>query len=149
MSVGYSGTGSFAQSGGTNCIGFWLNLGNQAGGYGAYNLSGSGLLLVDSVLDCQENVGLSGTGSFMQTGGTNICSYLAIGEYAGSSGTYSLSGGYLSVDLAPSRPRRTWATPARAFSHRPAEPIVAAISISATEPAAEARTASVAAASCR
>ena len=100
MSVGYSGTGSFAQSGGTNCIGFWLNLGNQAGGYGAYNLSGSGLLLVDSVLDCQENVGLSGTGSFMQTGGTNICSYLAIGEYAGSSGTYSLSGGYLSVGFS-------------------------------------------------
>ena len=103
MSVGYSGTGSFVQSGGTNNIGYWLNLGDQPGGFGAYSLSGSGVLLANSVLGCQENVGLSGTGSFMQTGGANTCSYLAIGEYAGSSGTYSLGGGYLSVGFS-SRP---------------------------------------------
>ena len=41
-------------------------------------------------------IGNSGTGIFTQSGGTNSASsYLYLGYYAGSSGTYSLSGGGL------------------------------------------------------
>ena len=72
--VGYSGTGTFTQTGGNNSVGPYhyfgdgsLNLGANAGGSGAYNLSGSGLLSAPS-----EYVGCSGTGTFTQSGGTNI-----------------------------------------------------------------------------
>ena len=41
--VGYNGTGSFTQSGGTSTV-FFLQLGYNAGGSGTYSLSGSGLL---------------------------------------------------------------------------------------------------------
>ena len=45
-----------------------------------------------------ENVGLSGTGTFTQSGGINNCGYLILGYNAGGSGTYNLSGtGYLSA----------------------------------------------------
>jgi autotransporter-associated beta strand protein len=91
--VGYSGSGTFMQSGGTNSIGLYnsgpLFLGSNAGGSGAYNLSGSGQLSAGS-----EFVGSSGTGTFTQTGGTNTVSSLSIG----SSGVYLLAGGVLQVN---------------------------------------------------
>jgi hypothetical protein len=59
-----------------------------------YSLSGSGSLTVTS----DETVGNSGVGVFNQTGGTNkITSNFYVGEFAGSSGTYLLSGGNLSI----------------------------------------------------
>ena len=66
--VGFSGTGSFTQSGGTNSLGNSndLYLGGEAGGSGTYNLSGSGLLTVG-----YEFLGTFCTGAFTQTGGTN------------------------------------------------------------------------------
>ena len=93
--VGYSGTGTFTQSGGTNNIGYGsLNLGNNAGSSGTYNLSGSGQLSASD----SEYVGLSGTGTFTQSGGINSASGLYLGFNAGSSGAYSLGGsGQLSV----------------------------------------------------
>ena len=42
--VGYSGTGSFTQSGGTNTISDYLYLGYNSGSSGTYSLSGSGQL---------------------------------------------------------------------------------------------------------
>ena len=93
--LGYSGTGGFTQSGGTNNITGYgaLYLGYNAGSSGTYNLSGNGLLTVSN----NAFVGYSGTGSFTQSGGTNnvsITGYsgLYLGYYAGSSGTYNLSG---------------------------------------------------------
>ena len=74
--VGYSGAGTFTQSGGTNSIQNNLALSANAGGSGTYNLSGSGQLSAS-----YEYVGCSGTGTFTQSGGTNsIGSYLYLGN---------------------------------------------------------------------
>jgi hypothetical protein len=87
--VGYSGTGTFVQSGGTNSnnvLGMYL--GYNSGSRGDYELSGTGVLSVAS-----EGVGNSGVGNFNQTGGKNTTSDLSV--KSGSS--YSLSSGSLSV----------------------------------------------------
>jgi autotransporter-associated beta strand protein len=95
--VGYSGTGIFNQSGGTNTMnifGFFLDIGAYAGSTGTYNLSGTGTLTATN-----EYIGDIGTGVFNQTGGTNSIGngYLYIGFNAsGAGGTYNLSGGTLS-----------------------------------------------------
>jgi hypothetical protein len=90
-------SGAFNQSGGTNTTAGLL-LGNS--GQGAYTLSG-GVLAVNG---SGETVGsYSGVGIFSQSGGTNVISGsqdLSIGIAnlgPGASGTYTLSGGYLSV----------------------------------------------------
>ena len=88
--VGYSGTGTFTQSGGTNNLGSFalLYLGYNSGSNGTYTLS-SGSLYANG-----ETVGYSGTGTFTQCGGTNtLGSYgsLVIGDTSGN-GTYRLSG---------------------------------------------------------
>ncbi|MGO9108235.1 MAG: autotransporter-associated beta strand repeat-containing protein [Thermoguttaceae bacterium] len=85
--IGNAGTGTFAQSGGTNSLSGYLSLSNVSGS-GAYYLSGSGLLAAQ-----EEFIGPgSGTGSFTQSGGTNSVSYMNLGGNSGSSGTYNLSG---------------------------------------------------------
>jgi hypothetical protein len=87
--VGYSGTGSFTQSGGTHSVSDTLYVGVVASGSGAYNLT-SGLLTAHF-----EEVGNSPTamGSFTQSGGTNSVSlHINLGDYSGSYGAYSLSG---------------------------------------------------------
>ena len=64
--VGYSGMGTFTQSGGTNGTHNGttnLNLGYNAGATGVYNLSGAGQLIANS-----QYVGYNGTGLFTQTG---------------------------------------------------------------------------------
>jgi autotransporter-associated beta strand protein len=89
MVVGYSGTGSFTQSGGTNSVAYTLSLGFNAGGSGTYNLTGSGLLSVGY----PEYIGYSGSGSFTQSGGTHaVYNNLCLGYNAGSNGSYDLSG---------------------------------------------------------
>jgi autotransporter-associated beta strand protein len=99
--IGFSGKGSFAQSGGTNIVtgtAYYsfsvLALGCNAGDSGTYNLSGSGMLVATS-----EYIGYSGSGNFTQTGGSNTCNRdIVLGYSACSSGTYSLSrSGYLSA----------------------------------------------------
>ena len=91
--VGYSGTGTFTQTGGDNSIGYYgsLYLGYNAGSSGTYSLSGSGQLSAPS-----EYVGYDpgATAFFQQTGGTNAVSLLSIG----SGGTYLLAGGALQVN---------------------------------------------------
>jgi autotransporter-associated beta strand protein len=101
--VGGAGTGSTIQSGGTNSVANNpknsylyqgdLNLGRSASGIGTYNLSGNGLLSVSA----NEYVGNSGTGVFIQSGGTNVVGnslYVGCrGDYGNSGdGVYSLSG---------------------------------------------------------
>ena len=103
--VGYSGTGTFTQSGGTNSISggtanvpSGLYVGYATGSSGSYSLTGSGLLSIPC-----EYVGFSGAGTFTQSGGTSIIaggvagvpSFLWLGDYG--NGTYSLSGGSLSI----------------------------------------------------
>jgi T5SS/PEP-CTERM-associated repeat protein len=89
--VGYSGTGTFNQSGGTNSISGYLYLGYNSGANGTYNLSDTGIL--SKVYD--EYIGYFGTGTFNQTGGTNTTSALHLGLSSNASGTYILNGGTL------------------------------------------------------
>ena len=92
--VGYSGMGTFTQSGGTHSIAGPLYLGNTSGSTGNYELSG-GQLLAN-----QEIVGYSGTGTFTQSGGSNTVGYqLLLGSQSGSTGNYELSGGQLSAAM--------------------------------------------------
>ena len=53
--VGYSGTGTVTQTGGTNTVGTALVLGQNPGSVGTYNLLG-GLLVVPNVLQALEAV---------------------------------------------------------------------------------------------
>ena len=98
--VGYSGSGSFTQSGGVNTITFGsggIALGYTSSGSGTYVLGGSGEINAP-----KEYVGNSGTGSFAQSGGTNsISGTLYLGYSPDSMGAYSLSGsGILSAGTA-------------------------------------------------
>ena len=91
--VGYSGTGTFTQTGGTHTVNSYLHLGYNKGSEGNYTLS-------DGSLNVGHNtcVGCSGTGTFTQTGGTHtVNSALHLGYYAGSEGNYTLSDGSLNV----------------------------------------------------
>ena len=87
--VGYSGTGTFTQTGGNNSIGTWgaLYLGYTSSSSGNYTLSSNGQLSVNVA-----QVGYSGTGTFTQQGGSNGSSHLYLGSNSGGSGTYTLSG---------------------------------------------------------
>ena len=69
--VGYSGVGTFIQSGGTNSI-EQFTVGNSwsASGTGTYFLSGPSLLTVSET----ETVGWGGVGVVNQSGGTNVAS---------------------------------------------------------------------------
>jgi autotransporter-associated beta strand protein len=100
--VGYSGTGSFAQSGGAHSVSSNLYLGYNSASNGTYNLSN--LNGASQLSASNEYIGYSGTGSFTQTGGTNSVTAggepgenigLVLGSNRGSSGTYNLTGGSL------------------------------------------------------
>ena len=103
--VGFTGPGSFTQSGGTFVSNGYLYLAYSSSP-GTYNLSGGQLLV-----DYAEYIGFYGPGVFTQSGGTNLVGILNgqlnLGAAAQSSGTYNLSGG----QLWP--PMNTWARPVR------------------------------------
>ncbi len=89
--IGYTGTGTFTQSGGTNTLSGVnagsLYLGRFGSGNGTYNLSGTGVLSAN-----WESIGEVGTGEFNHSGGTNdIFSSLVLGQTAAAHGTYNLS----------------------------------------------------------
>ncbi|MGA9753682.1 MAG: autotransporter domain-containing protein [Desulfobaccales bacterium] len=91
--IGQNSTGALIQGDFTNTVNNNLELGQNAGASGSYNLSGGSLSVAGN-----EYVGYSGTGAFTQTGGTHtVTGILMLGANAGSSGTYSLSGGSLTV----------------------------------------------------
>ena len=91
--IGYSGTGAFTQTGGTNTLsGHLLSsnlyLGYNSSGNGTYELSGDGQLSA-----VNEHIGRAGTGAFTQTGGTNtISGNLLLASESSGNGTYELSG---------------------------------------------------------
>ncbi len=94
--VGYSGIGTFTQSGGaTNShSGIYdleaLYLGYNPGSSGTYNLSGTGILSAK-----YEYIGLYGSsGLFHQSGGTNT---VKSGLYIRQTGQYKLSGGTMQI----------------------------------------------------
>ena len=99
--IGYSTHGnSYTQSAGTNSAGD-LIIGNAANATGNYTLSGAaGVTLT---IGFAELLGVSGSGTFLQTGGSAAIGAgsavnsggLYVGFNAGSSGSYTLSGGTL------------------------------------------------------
>ena len=95
--VGYSGSGTFTQSGGTNTISsatYGLYLGYNSGSSGTYSLSGIGQLSANC-----EYVGCSGSGTFTQSGGYNQNAGLYLGSGSNGNGTYNLNGtGQLSAN---------------------------------------------------
>ena len=115
--IGFSGVGTFLQQGGGNSIyrGYTdgsscLYLGYNVGSCGTYTLSGTaGLALESTTSSAIEYVGYSGSGTFIQTGGTNSVvsldnfdgcyGYIYIGYNSGATGTYSLSSGSCSSDI--------------------------------------------------
>ncbi|MGA2441725.1 MAG: hypothetical protein ABSH08_12270, partial [Tepidisphaeraceae bacterium] len=110
--IGESGAGTFIQTGGTNSIGDpsvdaagLLELGKNTGSSGYYSLSGDASTGSSLSVVGHEDVGGSGNGTFIQSGGTNTVAQiqgvqgnLDIALGTGGSGIYSLSGtGSLSV----------------------------------------------------
>ena len=93
--VAYSGGGTVSQSGGTHQVGADLLIGYNTGSVGTYNLSGFGSLAVNST----ESIGFLGAGTFTQNGGTNVAPRLFAGYGYGSSGTYNLISGTLTIRL--------------------------------------------------
>lgn len=92
--VGVAGTGSFAQTGGTNSVTANMTVAYNAGSVGTYSLSGSGILGISN----NEYIGYSGTGNFIHTAGLNSTNNLNLGVATNGNGSYSLSGtGSLSV----------------------------------------------------
>ncbi len=90
--VGNQGTGVFTQSGGTTTVADTLELGFTNIGSGSYTLNGTGVLKA-----ADEQVGYNGTGSFTQGGGANTTKSLTLGNNVNTLGTYTLSGGTLTV----------------------------------------------------
>ena len=86
--MGFSGTGTFNQSGGTNEIRYNLYLGYNSNSHGTYNFENGQLL---GVLG-EEDIGCSGTGTFNQSGGRNMPPGLRIACNLHGNGTYNLSG---------------------------------------------------------
>jgi hypothetical protein len=104
--VGYLGTGIFNQSGGGNTIanlylGYSGPTGTNPASFGAYSLSNGATLNVTG----SEYVGYSGRASFTQTGGSHTVNGsgtngLFVTYTPGGSGTFTLSGGTLSLPAA-------------------------------------------------
>ena len=102
--IGQAGTGIFIQTGGSNLFapgstteGF-LYIGNS-GGNGTYSLSGSGQLnTTREFIGADQNGKKTGTGQFLQTGGTSNDSLnFTAGLVIGPSSRYVLGGGTLTV----------------------------------------------------
>jgi formylglycine-generating enzyme required for sulfatase activity len=84
----YVAAGSFTQLSGTNSSS-WITTGNSSGDSGTYVLNG-GKMGTGNI-----TVGNSGTGTFVQSGGTNNTGNLYLGYAASGSGSFTLSGGWL------------------------------------------------------
>src|SRR5207253_2578347 len=93
--IGFTGAGSFAQTGGVNKVsslsvpgGLFFGYTNGASGTGT--LSGGNLAVA-----YQEYIGYFGSGMFTQSGGSNTTHYLTTGWQPAGNGTMVLSGGTL------------------------------------------------------
>jgi Dockerin type I domain len=96
--IGTAGSGTFIQTGGTNTVvsptsAAFLSVASESGSTGLYSLGGTGSL---QITNGEEDIGVNGSGTFTQSGGTNTIGSgwsLNIGYNPGSFGIYNLSGG--------------------------------------------------------
>ncbi len=95
--VGYSGTATFTQTGGTNTVGTALVLGQNAGSVGSYNLFG-GLLVVTSVIQGSGSGSLNVTNGSLTaaTGAITVATPIVL-TTTGSSGTFDTSSSSLTL----------------------------------------------------
>ena len=99
-SVGENGIGTFTQAGGTHTVTTDLAVGDQSG-QGAYYLNGGVLSTATTYVGRGYYAQSSSSGTFAQAGGTNtVAGTLWVGDFSGSSGTYTLSGGSLMTGSA-------------------------------------------------
>ena len=91
--IGYSGTGNFTQSGGTNNLAVNLYLGYNSTAVGTYNLSGGALNSTPAYNPTAAYVGYSGAGSVVQSGGSADFMNVYLGYNTGVGGTYNMTGG--------------------------------------------------------
>lgn len=87
--IGYSGTGVFTQTGGSNTSPSIMYIGFGSGSNGSYSLSGNGTLSTNAMF-----VGGASTGSFVQSGSSsNSMTELAVGGDGNAGpGNYTLGG---------------------------------------------------------
>jgi hypothetical protein len=93
--IGYSGTGTFTQTGGANVNAQALDIGYLYNSSGLYAF-GDPVTLTAAV----ENVGVNGAGEMNQSGGLNVPGSIVVGSNSNSMGTYILSGGTLNPTAA-------------------------------------------------
>ncbi len=91
--IGWAGTSTFTQSGGTNTVSNFLTLGKLNGSNGSYALSGLGTLTAGF-----EFIGRDGIGAFTQSGFQHtVNNIFVLGVNSGSNGSYTLNSGLLSA----------------------------------------------------
>src|SRR5208337_3517416 len=97
--VGYSGTGVFSQSGGSNAVTHDLVVGYAGPGTGTYDLSAGTLGPANEYIGGYTGSGGHGAGTFTQSDTTTntVSNNLFLGYNATDSGTYNLSAGSLAV----------------------------------------------------
>ncbi len=92
--VGYSGTGTATQTGGTNTVGTALVLGQNPGSLGTYNLFG-GLLVVPSIVG-SGSLNITGGSLTAVTGALTVATPIVLSA-AGSNGTFNTSGSSITL----------------------------------------------------
>ncbi len=98
--IGYSGAGTFLQSGGTNSLArASLNIGENSNSSGYYGLSGGALNSNVGSAGEAIIIGNNGSGRFVQSGGkvSPLGGSCYLGYSSNGTGTYELSGGSLNV----------------------------------------------------
>ncbi len=94
--VGYSGTGTVTQTGGTNTVGTALVLGQNPGSVGTYNLLG-GLLVVTNVVQGLGSGSLNITSGSLSAAAGALTVSAPIVLATGNSGTFNTSGSTLTL----------------------------------------------------
>ena len=92
--IGYEGTGTFSQSGGTHSVGADLLIGHLAESSGTYNLTGGALNINGNISSWAGtgNLNIDG-GTLTVTGGSIGVDNFIVGNVNGASGSYTLASG--------------------------------------------------------
>jgi hypothetical protein len=92
--VGFSTTGSFVQTGGTNSVGSSLYIGSNFGGRGTYSMT-NGVLAISADLQVGYATGI---GTFVQTGGAvSVGGNAIFGSASNGAAAFNLGGGTFQV----------------------------------------------------
>jgi autotransporter-associated beta strand protein len=101
LQIGQAALCTFNQSGGTlNAAGIIVGGGWQTSG--TYNLSSGQVVAGTEAIGMDQGWGQGSSGTFTQSGGSNLANSLILGYYGGDSGTFNLNGGLLILAAGPS-----------------------------------------------